>query len=109
MKRKGGLFKKAHELSVLCSVDVAVVIFGSNKKLYEYSSGDIGEIMTRYQYVRVFPRLAQEAQTDIKSSMEVPTNTKDLQITRAKEREWVMMMTTMMDPLLLTTDPLSLK
>ncbi|KAG0651838.1 transcription factor [Hyphodiscus hymeniophilus] len=50
LKRKGGLFKKAHELSVLCSVDVAVIIFGNNKKLYEYSSGDIGEILTRYQY-----------------------------------------------------------
>lgn len=51
LKRKGGLFKKAHELSVLCSVDVAVIIFGNNKKLYEYSSSDIGEILTRYQYV----------------------------------------------------------
>lgn len=53
MKRKGGLFKKAHELSVLCSVDVAVFIFGSNKKLYEYSSGDMRELITRYQFVRV--------------------------------------------------------
>jgi MADS-box transcription factor len=52
LKRKGGLFKKAHELSVLCSVDVAVIIFGNNKKLYEYSSSDMGEILTRYQYVR---------------------------------------------------------
>ncbi|KAH8773967.1 MADS-box MEF2 type transcription factor [Hyaloscypha finlandica] len=50
LKRKGGLFKKAHELSVLCSVDVAVIIFGNNKKLYEYSSSDIGEILNRYQY-----------------------------------------------------------
>ncbi|TVY34608.1 Transcription factor [Lachnellula occidentalis] len=50
LKRKGGLFKKAHELSVLCSVDVAVIIFGNNKKLYEYSSSDIGEILTRYNY-----------------------------------------------------------
>lgn len=52
LKRKGGLFKKAHELSVLCSVDVAVIIFGNNKKLYEYSSGDMQDIMTRYNYVR---------------------------------------------------------
>lgn len=52
LKRKGGLFKKAHELSVLCSVDVAVVIFGHNKKLYEYSSSDINEIVGRFQYVR---------------------------------------------------------
>ncbi|KAI4114555.1 MAG: hypothetical protein LQ338_007988 [Usnochroma carphineum] len=51
LKRKGGLFKKAHELSVLCSVDVAVIIFGHNKKLYEYSSGDINETIGRFQYV----------------------------------------------------------
>ncbi|KAI1155858.1 hypothetical protein F4825DRAFT_447100 [Nemania diffusa] len=50
LKRKGGLFKKAHELSVLCSVDVAVFIFGNNKKLYEYSSTDMRDLITRYQY-----------------------------------------------------------
>ncbi|EEP82779.1 predicted protein [Uncinocarpus reesii 1704] len=50
LKRKGGLFKKAHELSVLCSVDVTVIIFGHNKKLYEFSSADIQETLGRYQY-----------------------------------------------------------
>jgi MADS-box transcription factor len=55
LKRKGGLFKKAHELSVLCSVDVAVIIFGHNKKLYEFSSGDINETIGRYQYVCMPP------------------------------------------------------
>ncbi|CAK7215559.1 resistance to lethality of mkk1p386 overexpression [Sporothrix curviconia] len=50
LKRKGGLFKKAHELSVLCSVDVAVIIFGSNKKLYEYSSNDMRELIGRYSF-----------------------------------------------------------
>ncbi|RMZ76118.1 hypothetical protein DV738_g5092, partial [Chaetothyriales sp. CBS 135597] len=50
LKRKGGLFKKAHELSVLCSVDVAVIIFGHNKKLYEFSSGDINETLRRYNF-----------------------------------------------------------
>ncbi|CBX95707.1 hypothetical protein LEMA_P028590.1 [Plenodomus lingam JN3] len=56
LKRKGGLFKKAHELSVLCSVDVAVIIFGHNKKLYEFSSGDINETIGRYQYVHMNTR-----------------------------------------------------
>lgn len=54
LKRKGGLFKKAHELAVLCSVDVAVIIFGHNKKLYEYSSCDMHEALGRYQYVSPF-------------------------------------------------------
>ncbi|KAI9835687.1 MAG: hypothetical protein M1819_001864 [Sarea resinae] len=53
LKRKGGLFKKAHELSVLCSVDVAVIIFGHNKKLYEFSSGNINETLERYTYYGV--------------------------------------------------------
>ena len=51
LKRKGGLFKKAHELSVLCSVDVAVFVFGNNKKLYEYSSADMRDLIARYQFV----------------------------------------------------------
>jgi len=38
---------------VLCSVDVAVFIFGSNKKLYEYSSGDMRDLITRYTYVSI--------------------------------------------------------
>ena len=51
LKRKGGLFKKAHELSVLCSVEVAVIIFGHNKKLYEYSSGEINETIDKFHFV----------------------------------------------------------
>jgi MADS-box transcription factor len=50
LKRKFGLFKKAHELSVLCSADVAVIIFGANKKLYEYSSSDMAELVGRRHY-----------------------------------------------------------
>jgi MADS-box transcription factor len=53
LKRKGGLFKKAHELSVLTSVDVAVIIFGQNNKLYEYSSSsNINDFLQRYTYAR---------------------------------------------------------
>jgi hypothetical protein len=88
------LFKKAHELSVLCSVDVAVIIFGNNKKLYEYSSSDIGEILTRYQYVSSPPKFAGfEANS---YSMEEPTNIRVPRTSVGRER-WMMMMTTTMD------------
>ncbi|KAF9457320.1 hypothetical protein BDZ94DRAFT_1175832, partial [Collybia nuda] len=52
IQRKNGLFKKAYELGVLCSVDVAVIIFderpGHSRKLYEYSSCDIRNIIQRH-------------------------------------------------------------
>lgn len=37
-KRRRGLFKKAEELSVLCEADVALIIFSSTGKLFEYSN-----------------------------------------------------------------------
>ncbi|KAJ6491294.1 hypothetical protein C8R47DRAFT_976789 [Mycena vitilis] len=50
--RKNGLFKKAYELGVLCSVDVAVIIFeerpGHHHKLYQYCSTDIRDIVGRH-------------------------------------------------------------
>ncbi|GME72192.1 unnamed protein product [Ambrosiozyma monospora] len=49
VKRKAGLFKKAHELAILCKVDVAVLIIGHNHKLYDYTSNDPNEIIHLYQ------------------------------------------------------------
>lgn len=49
IKRKAGLFKKAHELSVLCQVDIAVIILGSNNTFYEFSSVDTNDLIYHYQ------------------------------------------------------------
>ncbi|KAF8468091.1 hypothetical protein DFH94DRAFT_604624, partial [Russula ochroleuca] len=50
-KRKTGLFKKAYELGVLCSVDIAVIIFerksGHPDKLFQYCSTDINALVQR--------------------------------------------------------------
>ncbi|XP_030527523.1 MADS-box protein 04g005320-like isoform X1 [Rhodamnia argentea] len=48
-KRRGGLMKKARELSVLCDVDVALVVFSSRGKLYEFCSrNSFTNILERY-------------------------------------------------------------
>merc|ERR1712188_13575 len=47
-KRKGGLFKKADDLSKLCGVEVAVIIVG-DKKTCEYASADMNRIIERYR------------------------------------------------------------
>ncbi|WOG81698.1 hypothetical protein DCAR_0100849 [Daucus carota subsp. sativus] len=51
-KRRSGLLKKAYELSVLCDAQVAVIVFSSTGKLYEFSSSSsiIGTI-ERYQKI----------------------------------------------------------
>nr|AXR70626.1 MADS-box 4 [Momordica dioica] len=35
-KRRNGIFKKAHELSVLCDAKVSLIMFSNNKKMHEY-------------------------------------------------------------------------
>ncbi|KAK4266759.1 hypothetical protein QN277_023638 [Acacia crassicarpa] len=48
-KRRNGLMKKAHELSVLCDAEVALIIFSGRGKLYEFGSAGISKTLERYQ------------------------------------------------------------
>lgn len=43
-KRRNGLLKKAHEISVLCDAEVAAIVFSPKGKLYEYATD------SRYTY-----------------------------------------------------------
>ncbi|KAL7093985.1 hypothetical protein ACP275_11G072700 [Erythranthe tilingii] len=49
-KRRNGLIKKAKELSVLCDVDLATIIFSNRGKLFQYCSTDsIDPVLQRYK------------------------------------------------------------
>ncbi|KAJ6933511.1 agamous-like MADS-box protein AGL19 isoform X1 [Populus alba x Populus x berolinensis] len=48
-KRRNGLLKKAFELSVLCDAEVALIVFSTRGKLYEFSSSSINRTIERYQ------------------------------------------------------------
>ncbi|XP_038877326.1 agamous-like MADS-box protein MADS3 isoform X2 [Benincasa hispida] len=48
-KRRNGLLKKAYELSVLCDAEVALIIFSTRGKLYEFGSAGTSKTLERYQ------------------------------------------------------------
>ncbi|XP_042010018.1 agamous-like MADS-box protein MADS1 [Salvia splendens] len=48
-KRRNGLLKKAYELSVLCDAEVALVVFSSRGRLYEYSNNSVRSTIDRYK------------------------------------------------------------
>ncbi|GAB4839511.1 Agamous-like MADS-box protein agl11 [Ancistrocladus abbreviatus] len=48
-KRRNGLLKKAYELSVLCDAEVALVVFSSRGRVYEFSNSNIKSTIERYK------------------------------------------------------------
>ncbi|ESQ53005.1 hypothetical protein EUTSA_v10017047mg [Eutrema salsugineum] len=48
-KRRNGLLKKAYELSVLCDAEVALVIFSTRGRLYEYANNSVRGTIERYK------------------------------------------------------------
>ncbi|XP_019462646.1 PREDICTED: floral homeotic protein AGAMOUS-like isoform X1 [Lupinus angustifolius] len=48
-KRRNGLLKKAYELSVLCDAEVALIVFSSRGRLYEYANNSVKASIERYK------------------------------------------------------------
>ncbi|KAJ7953937.1 MADS-box transcription factor [Quillaja saponaria] len=49
-KRRGGLLKKSHEISVLCDAEVALIVFSHKGKLFEYATdSSMEKILERYE------------------------------------------------------------
>lgn len=40
--------KKAYELSVLCDCEIALIIFNSSNKLFQYASTDMDKVLLKY-------------------------------------------------------------
>ncbi|XP_051551420.1 myocyte-specific enhancer factor 2B-like isoform X1 [Myxocyprinus asiaticus] len=47
-KRRFGLMKKAYELSVLCDCEIALIIFNSTNRLFQYASTDMDKVLLKY-------------------------------------------------------------
>ncbi|KAL7161166.1 hypothetical protein ACSBR2_041763 [Camellia fascicularis] len=68
-KRRSGLLKKAHEISVLCDADVGLIIFSTKGKLFEYSTTSCMErILERYERYSYAERQLVAADIDSQGS-----------------------------------------
>jgi len=75
-QRKNGLFKKAYELGVLCSVDVAVIVFDNKQggpRLYQYGSDDVITIVERAMRVCPTSRFLHSISVELFSSRVIGT------------------------------------
>ncbi|KAL3615155.1 Floral homeotic protein AGAMOUS [Castilleja foliolosa] len=48
-KRHNGLLKRAYELAVLCDAELALIVFTSQGRLYDYASNSMKATIERYQ------------------------------------------------------------
>ncbi|KAK6931361.1 Transcription factor, MADS-box [Dillenia turbinata] len=64
-KRRAGLLKKAHEISVLCDAEVALIVFSHKGKLFEYSTDScMDKILERYERYSYAERQLVAAESD---------------------------------------------
>jgi hypothetical protein len=47
-KRRNGLFKKASELSTLCGVDIALIVFSPGQRVYSFGYPNVDAVIDRY-------------------------------------------------------------
>ncbi|CAH9139511.1 unnamed protein product [Cuscuta epithymum] len=47
-KRRSGLFKKASELSTLCGVDIAIIVFSPGKKVFSFGHPSVESVVDRF-------------------------------------------------------------
>lgn len=62
-KRRSGMMKKANELSILCDVDLALIIFSARGRLYEFCSGN-----SLRNIIESYLQISRDAEANVGSS-----------------------------------------
>ncbi|XP_076898579.1 MADS-box protein FBP24-like [Bidens hawaiensis] len=70
-KRRTGLLKKTHELSVLCDAQIGLIVFSSKGKLYEYTTHPLSmtQIIDKYMKSTGSRILHQNNQEQMRSEL----------------------------------------
>ncbi|XP_010257957.1 PREDICTED: truncated transcription factor CAULIFLOWER A [Nelumbo nucifera] len=91
-KRRNGLLKKAHEISVLCDAEVAVIVFSTKGKLFEYATNSSMErIIERYERYSYAERelLAADPESQGSWSLEHTKLKAKIEILQRNQRHYV--------------------
>ncbi|KAM3260332.1 hypothetical protein ACQJBY_051535 [Aegilops geniculata] len=68
-KRRSGLLKKAHEISVLCDAEVGLIIFSTKGKLYEFSTEScMDKILERYERYSYAEKVLVSSESEIQGN-----------------------------------------
>ncbi|XP_019175011.1 PREDICTED: MADS-box protein JOINTLESS-like [Ipomoea nil] len=93
-KRRRGLFKKAEELAVLCDADVALIVFSSTGKLFDFASSSMKHILQKYvshssniKKYQPLEFLQQENSLQVRLSKEISDKTRELRRMRGEDLE----------------------
>lgn len=79
-KRKFGVMKKAYELSVLCDCEIALIVFSSSNKLYQYASTDMDKVLLKYtEYNEPHESLTNKNIIEVLSKKEHKSNSMELE------------------------------
>jgi MADS-box transcription factor len=78
-KRRAGLLKKAKELSILCDAEIAVIVFSSSGKVFQYASSDMQLILERYK-----KGSDQPSQSESHALVEYSDNNENIQLAKLK-------------------------
>ncbi|KAA8547879.1 hypothetical protein F0562_004308 [Nyssa sinensis] len=91
-KRRTGLLKKAHEISVLCEAEVALIVFSTKGKLFEYSTDSSMErILEKYERYSYAERQLVGAETESQGnwSLEYPKLMAKIEVLQRNIRHYV--------------------
>ncbi|KAI5421482.1 MADS-box protein soc1, partial [Lathyrus oleraceus] len=89
-KRRNGLMKKAFELSILCDVEVALIVFSQRGRLYEFASSSIQETIERYRsHTRIHntPTTSESAENTQRLKEEVENMMKRIDLLEISKRK----------------------
>lgn len=91
-KRRSGLLKKAHEISVLCDAEVALIVFSTKGKLSEYSTdASMEKILEKYERYSYAERRLASPDSELQGSwsMEYPKLTARIEVLQRNIRHYV--------------------